>query len=351
MAAGYRGAFVIAAGQTAVDGLGGARLRDLVAGSVWRWWGEPVRIDGPVDVLLLDGARGGETLRRHAARSAARLLGNAAARAQNRSTSWGGERSPHGFTVTDGVATFSLAVIDDVAAEPLLLVSGALPPRDRDLTVIDCTIRAEPRPGAAEGAGVICFARGTMIATPDGPRAIETLWPGARVATRDDGAQDVLWIGARRMSGARLHALPALRPVRIRAGAFGAGRPQGELLVSPDHRILVTGAEARELFGEAELLVAARDLIDGRRIVTDMALREVTYVHLLTERHQVIWANGLETETFHPASADLGTLDPLDRAELLALVAGLDRDPFRYGDYARRALTGAEAAILRHAAA
>ena len=169
--------------------------------------------------------------------------------------------------------------------------------------------------------------------------------------TRDNGAQEVLWIGARRMSGARLFVMPKLRPVRIKAGALGIDRPEEELLVSPEHRMLVRGDTARALFNTSEVLVAARDLVNGSTIITDMAVREVTYVHLLLSNHQILWANGVETESFHPANAALSALDDSDRLRLLQLLPGLERDPLTYGGYARRNLSTPEAAILAHEAA
>ncbi|MFD1808336.1 Hint domain-containing protein [Gemmobacter lanyuensis] len=124
--------------------------------------------------------------------------------------------------------------------------------------------------------------------------------PGDSILTRDNGPQPILWTGHRRMTGARLYAMPHLRPIRFRAGALGSGRPEDDLLVSPQHRMLVQGPAARALFNEAEVLVAAEDLLNDRSIVVDHALREVTYVHILLERHNIVFANGMETESFHP---------------------------------------------------
>ena len=73
---------------------------------------------------------------------------------------------------------------------------------------------------------------------------------------RDNGAQMVLWRGERRITGARLHAMPHLRPIRFRQNVVGHNRPAQDLLVSPHHRMLVKGAAARALFNAAEVLVA-----------------------------------------------------------------------------------------------
>ena len=143
---------------------------------------------------------------------------------------------------------------------------------------------------------------------------------------------------------------PFMRPVRIRAGALGLEQPDEEILVSPDHQILVRGRRPLALFNEPEVLVAARHLVDGKSIQVDVHMREVTYVHLLFERHEIITANGIASESFHPASANLDQLDAADREGLLGLLPDLAEDRMAYGGYARRALRKSEAAILGYAA-
>ena len=108
---------------------------------------------------------------------------------------------------------------------------------------------------------------------------------------------------------------------------------------------------ARALFNTDEVLVRARDMVNGRNIVIDSQLREVTYVHLLLPSHQVVWANGVETESFHPANTAMATLSEGDRKRLLSLFPDFKGDPSLYGDFARRNLTESEAAILMHDAA
>jgi hypothetical protein len=157
---------------------------------------------------------------------------------------------------------------------------------------------------------VPCFTAGTMILTPRGEVPIETLAPGDLVVTHDHGPQPVRWIGRRRVLAAGRHA-----PVRIAAGTLGA---HGRLLVSPQHRILVRDPRAEFLFGEPEVLVAAKDMVNGRSI----SIREggeVDYVHLLFDRHQVIFAEGLACESFLPGPHVLTQLDQGPQDEVLAL--------------------------------
>jgi hypothetical protein len=195
---------------------------------------------------------------------------------------------------------------------------------------------------------VICFTPGTRIATPTGPRLIQTLQPGDLVLTKDDGPQPVIWTGERRMSGARLYAMPHLRPIRFRAGSLGVDRPEPDLIVSPAHRMLLKGGAAQALFGTTEVLVRAEDLVNDSSIAVDHALREVTYIHILLERHNIVFANGIETESFHPSNTALEMVDAAQREGLLAILPEIARNPETYGDYARRNLSGSEAALLRH---
>ncbi|MBK1635183.1 Hint domain-containing protein [Rhodovulum adriaticum] len=352
MRTGFRGTFVISWAQTELDGVRGAAPETLAVGASWRWQGEAVRVDGPRGVMVLDGAKGDGDIRRRAAQSVHRLVGAALGTP-------GGPMAPgdpteqaldRGFVVTDGLNSYTVTEIDTPNGRPpLLMFVDSLPPPNSEMWVVRRlaeTTRTH-RTGDME-RGVICFVQGTRITTPAGPVPVECLRPGDRVDTMDDGVQEILWVGKRRMSGARLYAMPHLRPVRIREGALGTGRPEGDLLVSPQHRVLLRGPQADLLFNSSEVLVAAGDLRNDRSITYDYSLREVTYVHLMLERHQVLFANGVETESFHPANTELDSIQEAQRGSLLELFPQIADDPFSYGAPARRSLTGSEAAILVH---
>ncbi len=350
MKTGYRGTFVIPWAQTEVDGVQAAPVGALTVGSAWRRLGAAMRLDGPDDLLLLGDAEGGADLRRRAARAVQRLVGAALDPRKSIHDMPEHPLNDRGFVLTDGMKSYTATEISTPDGRPtLVMFIDALPPVGAELWVVRQINETSPiRRHAQSPAGVICFARGTLIATPDGPRPVETLDEGQHVLTRDDGPQPVLWRGQRRMSGARLHAMPHLRPVRIRTGALGRDRPEGDLIVSPEHRVLVRGRAAEILFHTPEVLVAARDLINDSTILTDYILPEVTYVHLMLGRHQIVWANGLETESFHPAGTSLDSVDPDQRASLLERFPEIAANPHAYGDFARRNLTTSEAAILQY---
>ena len=350
----YSGTFVISWSQTEVDGLDGPPLGALVVGAVWSWHGDAVCVDRPGGPLRLCAETDVEARRRRAARLVRRLAGAAIDGGDPFAAAMTGDGLPdQSFVVTDGARRFTVTLIEPGGgARPLLMFAGAIPPRDAELWVVDHSLaRAAVPENLAPGTNVICFTPGTPIATPEGPRPVETLRPGDRVQTKDDGGQDILWVGRRRMSGARLFAMPELRPVRIAAGALGEHRPDGALLVSPGHRVVLRGPVARELFNEPEVLVAARDLVNGRTVRVDLDAPHVTYIHLLLPRHEVLWANGVETESFHPAGASLETLDAEDRARLLSALPEIGEDPALYGPHARRALSTPEARIMLREAA
>jgi len=347
MKTGFRGTFVISWAQTELDGVAGAALDALSVGAIWRWSGQSVRVDGPQELLLLGDAVGEANLRKRAAVMVRRLMGSAVDPAAPLPDVE--PANDHGFVVTDGKQSFTASLVFSAATSArLLMFLDELPPAETDLWVVRRTVDMAAESGTGASGGVICFTPGTRIQTESGGRRVEELRQGDRVLTKDDGPQDILWIGSRKMTGARLYAMPHLRPIRIRAGALGIDIPDGDLIVSPQHRLLVRGRAAQALFSAPEVLMAAADMINDRSISVDHALREVTYIHLLLERHQIVWANGVETESFHPANTSMETLDPAQRQALLALRPELAADPHRYGDYARRNLSPSEAAILRH---
>lgn len=344
------GTFVISWSQTAIDGLSGAPVASLERGATWSWSGTPVQIDGASGFARLNSGESEHDMRRRAAAGARRLVGRALVQEGVRTAflddTLDFERS---FTVTNGSQTWVASLIDMAEiARPLLMFHGAMPPVDLPLWVAEGVEGHGPATLIRDPAeGVVCFTPGTRLETPDGPTLVEELVAGDKLITKDAGAQEILWVGERRVSGARLYAMPDLRPVRIREGALSEGRPDGDLIVSPDHRMLVTGAAALALWGEKEVFVAARDLIDDHGITRDLAAKSVTYIHLMLADHHVLVANGVETESFHPGAADLGAIPEMQRLRLFDVLPDLEFEPEAFGPMSRRVLNRAEAALLQ----
>lgn len=349
MKTGYQGTFVVAWTQTEVDGVENAPVDSLCVGASWRYSGEVVQVDGPRDLLILTDAQGETERRQSAARKVRKLLGAAVSGQPIASIEAGDDLPDQSFTVTNGFDAFVITVVDlpDNSAR-LLMFAGRVPPAQTDLWIVDRTVDVRPAVRNASDLGVICFTPATMIDTPTGKRRVDALRPGDKVTTQDDGPQELLWIGSRQMTGARLYAMPALRPVRIRAGAYGIGRPDDDLIVSPHHRMVLRGAASEALFNTPEVLVRACDLVNGGSVRVDDRLAQTQYIHLMFERHQVIRANGFETESFHPGAAALDMIPSAQRDALWSAFPELVDDPMRYGSHARRTLSASEAAILLH---
>jgi len=174
------------------------------------------------------------------------------------------------------------------------------------------------RPLAGDAA--FCFTSGTLIDTPDGPRPIDDLKTGDLVSTLDNGSQLLCWVGRRHVSEAEISLNEALRPVEFAPGVFGNTRV---LRVSPQHRMLLNDWRAEVYFGEDQVLVPARALVNGTTIRQVLPESGVNYINLLFERHEVILAEGSLSESFHPDEDGLAALDQTQRSEILALFPGL----------------------------
>ena len=183
--------------------------------------------------------------------------------------------------------------------------------------------------------GPPCFVAGTRIAVPGGLTRVEDLVPGDLVMTRDHGPRPIRWTGQRSVPG-----VGAFAPVRIMAGALG---DHGTLSVSPQHRILLQDWRAQLFFGEEEVLCPAHRLVDGDRIHRAPCAR-VTYVHVMFDRHEIVEAEGLASESFLPGDYLCHATSAL-RAEILALFPELGGDVPQMSA-ARRLLRGHETRLF-----
>jgi hypothetical protein len=186
------------------------------------------------------------------------------------------------------------------------------------------------------GSMVICFARGTRILTPAGEIAIEDLEVGDHVHTMDHGPQPIRWI-----SSSRVAARDNLAPIKISSGAMGN---TGDLCVSPQHKMLVSGARAELYFGTSEVLVPAKMLVNDCSI-RPVISGEVEYFHMLFDEHEIVWAEGIPTESFHPGEQALDTLQSAEAEEIFQIFPELRSDADQYGPSARLVLKSFEASV------
>lgn len=183
-----------------------------------------------------------------------------------------------------------------------------------------------------------CFATGTRIRTARGDIPVEALEVGDLIETRDSGLQPVRWIGRRKVP-----ATGRFAPVVIERGTLGL---HDTLVLSPQHRVLIRHHMAELLFGEDEVLVAAKDLVNECSIHVREG-GEVEYFHLLFDSHQMIWSEGLLTESFQPGPQTLSGFDDDVQEELFALFPELDpATGMGYSAAARPSLRSYEARAL-----
>lgn len=186
-----------------------------------------------------------------------------------------------------------------------------------------------------------CFTPGTLIETLRGPCPVERIACGDRLLTRDSGYQPVRWVGRRDLTADDLALNPALRPILIEKGAFGPGRPDRDMMVSPQHRVLLSGARTELVAGESEVLAAAAHLV-GHPGIRRVTAPGASYIHFMFDRHEIVRSDGIWSESFQPGAASLDGMEDAQRDEILALFPEL-ADPDRPDSY-----PAARLSLLRH---
>jgi hypothetical protein len=183
----------------------------------------------------------------------------------------------------------------------------------------------------------LCFARGTLIATEAGEVPVELLRVGQRVQTLDNGLQPLRMIAWRRVA-----AEDRMAPVAIAPGVLGNRR---ELVLSPQHRVLVAAPAAELIFAEPEVLVPAVGLVDGQRAVRRPG-GTVDYFHLVCDRHEVLFAEGAPAESLYVGEGSLEKMGPELCDEVMALFPDFESwSPGRKA-LARPCLTVRETGVL-----
>ncbi len=235
-----------------------------------------------------------------------------------------------GFTTTSG-DTFWVIRIDGTNVG----ISGPVLPTPGTTYTVASSADGQATPFD----NVPCFTDGAMVKTPHGRVAIEELRVGDMVCTLDSGAQPILWWGIRDVTPLELLFFPMMRPVLIKAGAFGPNCPNADMVVSPQHKMLIRSGKASLLFGEEEVFATAHSLIDGDRIDWARDNTTVRYRHLLLPKHEVLTVNGAPTESLFISAYNRSPREAME----LDLSGTLHPDA---AVFARRALRSFEARLL-----
>lgn len=190
---------------------------------------------------------------------------------------------------------------------------------------------------------IACFTAGTQIATPGGSRAIETLNPGDLVNVLDGPAQPLRWVGEQFISFAQLQAKPHLRPVEFAPGVLENNRA---LVVSPQHRMLLTSWRAELMFGEPQVLAPAITLANDQSIRQICPKAGVRYVHILFDKHEIVFAENAPTESFFPGTDALSGMEHRIQQEIFEIFPELTGNPEFYGTLAHPVLKNFESRAL-----
>lgn len=231
--------------------------------------------------------------------------------------------------VTDGTNTYRIGVFDydlngdgdfdyPTAEQGYFLgfLDGEIPPLNTTLTINGIVENDNEIPADSV---VPCFVSGTLIDTPQGPRAIDDLVPGDKVLTMDNGAQAIRWIGCKDVSQRELKMDPKLNPIRIVSGALGHGLPKRDLYLSPQHRVLVRSPIAQRIFGVHETLIAAKKLVDIPGIFVDQEAKSVSYYHMLFDKHEIVFSEGAPSESLYTGREALKAIGAEAREEVMSL--------------------------------
>ena len=172
-----------------------------------------------------------------------------------------------------------------------------------------------------------CFTAGTLIMTPDGERKVEDLVDGDLVCTHTNGPQPIVRILSRKVSTYELKQNRDLRPIKISKNALGDNIPHTDLVVSPQHRMLIDGWRTEYLFGEAEALATAVSLKSDQTIRQINSNEDVEYFHIVLEKHELIIANGALTESMLLSLEFINSMSISERTELATLFPELVSTP------------------------
>ncbi|WP_282119979.1 Hint domain-containing protein [Ruegeria atlantica] len=244
----------------------------------------------------------------------------------------------YGITLTDGTNTWqaiafnvnnsspSYATVEGIA---FIGGPGEFPPAGVTLTVVDT--QEGPSFAVADYVTPICYGSGTLIETQNGYARVETLRPGDKVWTQDNGYQSVKWVGSQDVIAAG-----RFRLVEVPTGIILNFSP---LKVSQQHRLVIAHPVAELLFAAPEVFVPAISFVDAG-VATLSNEKTACYHHVLLDNHSIIRANGAASESLlSTPTTQCDDPDSLFFRDLAGCAAG----PM---ETARPALTRTEAALL-----
>ncbi|MFC6640255.1 hypothetical protein GV827_19395 [Sulfitobacter sp. JBTF-M27] len=204
------------------------------------------------------------------------------------------------ITLNDGTNTYYMTEVYIAATNSYYYIfQDPAPSLNVEYTVTNVSSPNSTTYAELSEPGIVCFTSGTLIATPQGDCRVEDLQPGDMVMTLDRGAQSILWIGQRRVSWHEMKQRKGMRPFLVRAHTFGPAYLARDTLFPRQHRILITeGMVHHQAVSSAGVLAPVHTLTNVPGIEEQCPPGGVTYFHILTRNHNLLWSNGVATESF-----------------------------------------------------
>lgn len=162
---------------------------------------------------------------------------------------------------------------------------------------------------------MVCFHGDTQIAVEGGTKRAADITSGELVLT-ENGLKPVRWVGRRRVTEQNLQEDPRFAPVQFKTGSLGGGLPRRTLKLSRQHRIAVTSKICERMFEIDTVLVPAIGLTSLPGIKVDLVTEAFDYVHLLFDSHEIVFAEGVPSESLLLADHTRAALSPAAREEL-----------------------------------
>ncbi len=251
-----------------------------------------------------------------------------------------------GYSATVGGAPVTYTLLQFSGTQYIVVTSGNVAVND----VLTGNSLAQGTAPAVEYDSLpsfVCFTSGSYILTPSGQRLIEEIKAGDHVITADGTSRVVRWVGRRRLSAADLQQTPKHCPIRISAGSLGPQTPSRDLLLSPQHRVVVSSPAMELHHSHPMMLATAKSLVNGKSITQMPPEGGVEYIHILFDQHELVNVEGLWSESFFPGTCTLDAMSMAVKQELFELFPELHAGAASYGDTVLPVLKPFEVQMLR----
>ncbi|SDX30613.1 Hint domain-containing protein [Ruegeria halocynthiae] len=251
-----------------------------------------------------------------------------------------------GYSATVGGAPVTYTLLQFSGTQYIVVTSGTVSVNDI-LSGNTQTQSTAPPAQYNTLPSFVCFTAGSMILTPAGEKPIETVKPGDHIIVGDGSSRPVRWVGRRHLSRRDQQHTPKFCPIRFKAGSLGNQLPARDMMVSPQHRMVVSSPSLELHYFNRTMLAPAKALVNGDTITQMPPEKNVEYIHILFDRHELVNVDGVWSESFFPGDCTLDAMSAATKEELFTLFPELRFDKGAYAETALPVLKPHEVRMLR----